>query len=274
MITLARITIGRIRPKTNGRVCFLLQKIAATSEGPHLLAVHLLQMPSGWALDAHQHPFWELLLVRSGTHTVYANGVAIKAGPGSFLIYPPGATHAERNEQAMPLEDWYVSFEYATACELICHGYDRDGRMREMVAWLHAERDAYGPAAEAFRSAIVRALWAERERIEARVPEPLVESVRRHMHAHMQENLRLADLAEVAKLTKYHFVRMYRQTSGLTPMRDLRRIRIEEARRLLVSTHLPLKAIAARVGIRDEYQLSRALKRHLGMSARTIRSTS
>ena len=47
-------------------------------------------------------------------------------------------------------------------------------------------------------------------------------------------------------------------------MADLRRLRLEAARDLLVSTELPLKAVAARCGFCDESHLSRSMHRCCG----------
>jgi transcriptional regulator GlxA family with amidase domain len=54
-------------------------------------------------------------------------------------------------------------------------------------------------------------------------------------------------------------------------MADLRRVRLEEALRLVQATDLPLKAIARKVGMADEHTLSRAFSRHFGMSPRGFR---
>jgi transcriptional regulator GlxA family with amidase domain len=54
-------------------------------------------------------------------------------------------------------------------------------------------------------------------------------------------------------------------------MEDVRMIRLEAARNLLLTTNLPLKAIAPRVGLGSEYHLSRLLRRHFDLGARELR---
>lgn len=56
-------------------------------------------------------------------------------------------------------------------------------------------------------------------------------------------------------------------------MEDVRRLRVEEARELIITTNLLLKEIAPLVGLSDEYQLSRLLRRYLGVSTRKLRKS-
>ena len=55
-------------------------------------------------------------------------------------------------------------------------------------------------------------------------------------------------------------------------MDELRRMRLNEARLMILSTTLPLKAIAPAVGIGDEYQLSKLFRRQFGISPRALRT--
>jgi transcriptional regulator GlxA family with amidase domain len=55
-------------------------------------------------------------------------------------------------------------------------------------------------------------------------------------------------------------------------MEELRRIRLHEARNLLLTQNLSLKEIAPAVGIGDEYQLSKLFRRTFGLSPRDMRS--
>jgi AraC family transcriptional regulator len=41
--------------------------------------------------------------------------------------------------------------------------------------------------------------------------------VEEYIHAHLDQNIALADLANVAKLSEFHFARLFKQTTGLPP---------------------------------------------------------
>lgn len=73
-------------------------------------------------------------------------------------------------------------------------------------------------------------------------------------------------LAEVAGLSKYHFLRQFSQVVGMTPGAYLRTLRLCHAARKLRTTDLPILDIALSVGFADHPSFSRAFARHMGMT--------
>ena len=96
--------------------------------------------------------------------------------------------------------------------------------------------------------------------------------VRDHMRTRFADKLSLADVARHAGMSRFAFVRKFKRLSGRTPMEELRQIRLHEARNLILSRDLPMKAVAAEVGIGDEYQLSKQFRRQFGVSPSRIRN--
>lgn len=78
------------------------------------------------------------------------------------------------------------------------------------------------------------------------------------------EPITLADMARVACLSRYHFVRHFRELHGLTPYAYLLRKRSRVARRLLVGGAIDRESIAQQCGFGSRFALARALKRHCG----------
>lgn len=76
----------------------------------------------------------------------------------------------------------------------------------------------------------------------------------------------LDKLAEVAGLSKYHFLRQFSQVVGMTPGAYLRTLRLCHAARLLRSTTRPIVDIALAVGFSDHPSFSRAFARYLGLT--------
>lgn len=62
------------------------------------------------------------------------------------------------------------------------------------------------------------------------------------------EPLRLDDLARAATMSKFHFLRTFRDFTGVTPARYLSAVRIYEAKRRLCSTGLDVAGISVEVG--------------------------
>ncbi|GAA2622247.1 helix-turn-helix transcriptional regulator [Dactylosporangium fulvum] len=71
---------------------------------------------------------------------------------------------------------------------------------------------------------------------------------RDHIDRNYQTPLDLAQVAAVAAVSKYHFVRCFEATYGETPMRYVTRRRIERAQDLLRSANLTVTEICMLVG--------------------------
>ena len=83
------------------------------------------------------------------------------------------------------------------------------------------------------------------------------------MRSNLHEELSLAQLAHAARLSSYHFLRMFRQVYGATPVGYLRNLRTQRALQLLDTTTLEVNEIAAQVGI-TRLSLWRAVRRERG----------
>jgi len=87
----------------------------------------------------------------------------------------------------------------------------------------------------------------------------------------------LAALAARAAMSERHFRRVFVQETGQTPSAFVDAARLEGARRLLESTTsqpqaaLPLKTVAARVGMGSEQALRQLFVRHLGITPQAYR---
>lgn len=79
-------------------------------------------------------------------------------------------------------------------------------------------------------------------------------------------NVSLDDLAQVAGLSKYHFLRQFSQVVGMTPGAYLRMLRLCHAARKLRTTDMPILEVALSVGFADHPSFSRAFARHMGMT--------
>ena len=96
--------------------------------------------------------------------------------------------------------------------------------------------------------------------------------VRDYIHAHLHERLTLEDLAASAGLSKFHFARQFRASTGTTPHEFVMRQRLDRARLLLQRTNTPLPEIAATCGFADQSHMNRVVKKRLGATPGTIRN--
>ena len=85
-----------------------------------------------------------------------------------------------------------------------------------------------------------------------------------HMHAHLGDDLDLDRLAAVAALSKFHFVRSFRDATGLTPHRYLTMLRMRRAATLLTGTGQTVRQVAAACGYRSPSRFAAAFRREYG----------
>ena len=117
--------------------------------------------------------------------------------------------------------------------------------------------------------------WRERQRIAEQFdharPGTRRELARRlgwavdFMLSDLSRDLRLSDVAAAARLSPFHFVRVFQQAHGRTPMGYLRQQRLDQALQLLESTGLPVNEVAARVGL-SRLALWRGVRRMRGVA--------
>jgi AraC-like DNA-binding protein len=78
--------------------------------------------------------------------------------------------------------------------------------------------------------------------------------------------LNLDQIASQAGFSRYHFIRLFRRTYGITPHQYLMQRRIEQAQALLASSDLPITEICFEVGFRSLGSFSALFHRYTGHS--------
>ena len=87
-----------------------------------------------------------------------------------------------------------------------------------------------------------------------------------YIESHLQENIALEVLAEIAQLSVHHFARAFRQSLGVPPHNYIVLRRVEHAQQMLRNTDLPLSEIAIEAGFTDQSHLARHFRTITGVS--------
>lgn len=95
---------------------------------------------------------------------------------------------------------------------------------------------------------------------EAGAVPPAIARVRDLLHARMDANLGLDELAELAGIDRFRLTRLFQRAFGTSPHAYLVRVRLRAARRLLAAGRTPAEA-AADVGFADQSHLGRWFRR-------------
>ncbi|MCC6414385.1 MAG: helix-turn-helix domain-containing protein [Opitutaceae bacterium] len=239
----------------------------------------------------------ELVLVVKGTGHWDIAGERRPFAPHDLLCVPPFVPHSFCADERGPVEHIAVHFDFAENLPPTDKGLDarkpfrvrfthglRIPRQRRLfqghrieralttILNEHASGGVLGAANVSVQLAgVLLALLAEPDENRpsgqaAQYNQARVESVVAHMQAHLARPVTQAALERVARLSSSRLQALFREVTGYPPLDYLRRLRVEEARRLLADSRLSVKEVAARTGFRDTSHFSKVFRRVDGLS--------
>jgi AraC family transcriptional regulator len=96
-------------------------------------------------------------------------------------------------------------------------------------------------------------------------------AVANYIEAHVTDQIPLATLAQLARLSPYHFSRAFKQTFGLPPHRFHTHRRIERAKSLLTNPAASVTSVGMALGFSETSAFSTAFRRVTGISPMRFR---
>ena len=97
--------------------------------------------------------------------------------------------------------------------------------------------------------------------------------VAQYIEEHLSEDLSLATLADIARLSPYHFVRAFKQSFGLPPHRYLSGMRIQQAKSLLANPAMSVTQIGLNLGFSETSSFTTTFRKHTGLTPTAYRRT-
>ena len=91
-----------------------------------------------------------------------------------------------------------------------------------------------------------------------------------YVEAHLGENMLLSQLAELARLSPFHFARAFKQSFGLPPLRYVAGRRIERAKELLAAD-TSITQVGLAVGFGETSSFTSAFRKHTGVTPTAYR---
>lgn len=247
----------------------------------------------------------------SGRESYFVDGRDLTVDEDCYLVLNDGATYGSAISSRRPVDSFSVYFRPHLAEEVLAALVTPEDRLLsspdvlppaiEFSQSLRAHDDQVGPVMRHIKEQVAageddemwleeqlgvlaqRLLSAHRLNVQSVKGMPVrkrstrLEIFRRiglatdFIHAHYGRPLSNDDLARVAAMSPFHFIRAFRSVHGATPYRFLQVKRATVAARLLSNTDLPVPEIAARVGFDDRVSLFRCMQRAYGTSPREIR---
>lgn len=92
-----------------------------------------------------------------------------------------------------------------------------------------------------------------------------------YIQDHFAEPVRVETLCNLCHLSKYHFIRSFKQATGASPYQYILQYRINQAKRLLAETQQPIGSVAEQVGFLSAHNFAAQFKRHATISPAAYR---
>ncbi len=104
------------------------------------------------------------------------------------------------------------------------------------------------------------------------LPERQVLQVLEYINEHLNQDIKLADLAQLLDISQFHFSYLFKQAIGTSPYQYLLRQRIERAKQLLKQTERSIMDIALECGFNSHSHLSNQFRQFTGITPKAYRA--
>ena len=103
------------------------------------------------------------------------------------------------------------------------------------------------------------------------LPIARLRKVEDYVHAHLAESISIEKLAELTELSSFHFSRVFKQSTGMTPLQFVIRERMLKAQQLIRETSRSLIEIALEVGYTSPSHFAQVFRRTTGTAPTEFR---
>ena len=263
----------------------------------------------GVQVQCHRHPAWEfpelsyqqhIVLVAENTpdltveRTIVEQRRVSKIRDGDICLIPANATHkcsciADRDYDYImllltPFELANVAHE-AVDCdrvELIPHFSQPDPLIHGIALALKSELELQKQANQIYIDSLTTSLsihliknYSTFERSLREYEDGLskykLRQVINYINSHIEREIKLTELATMVDMSKYYFLRLFKQSMGITPHQYVTKQRMEKAKQLLKQDKLSIAEVAAECGFSNQSHFAKVFHKNIGATPRAYR---
>lgn len=134
----------------------------------------------------------------------------------------------------------------------------------------HYETAANGLFLQLWSELMREHLWSSHSALSAQWLQ--LERVKTYLSSHPEREVSLDELTAVSHLSKYYLCRLFKKAFGIGPVQYHLMIRLEQAKRLIQFTDMPIHQIAAQFGFQSIHAFSRSFRNMEGVPPSYYRS--
>lgn len=220
---------------------------------------------------------WLLFYVAKETETFYLDQT-VTAPAGSFILFAPGEKQHHIYSGTKTAEFYYIHFK--------CDSLPSDFSLKTSCVYeLPFQRKVCDVFEEIIDETLKKHPFYEKiclyktlllltdfNRSVLHINHPAKDSFDRialvvqHMNISYYDNLTLQDYAEMCGFSKYHFIRVFEQLTGISPLEYRNQIRLEHAAEMLCNEKKTVEEIGNQVGFSSASYFSSAFKKKYEIS--------
>lgn len=225
---------------------------------------------------AHAHGVWELVLYTRGPGHAWSGERQIPFEEGTLVANPPGIPHREHAARgysniAMLVHDCRLDRRAALVA--------RDPEHRPLLALMelldrefHLKRRAWEATCEELLGVLLHYIAAFEKAPDGPSDVSRLENL-------LIDNIHNPDFSVEEALSgpgrsRFHFMRVFKKATGLSPMQYLLERRVRYASNLLKTTSLAVEEVGRQAGFEDPYYFSRLFRKKAGVSPMAFRRKS
>ncbi|WP_320009335.1 AraC family transcriptional regulator [Maridesulfovibrio sp.] len=245
--------------------------------------LEVLSCSSGREFKSHLHDGYVLWLNSESGEKYRLHGCSDILQPGSISIIEPETVHSNSPccYEQRHLRSFYFSGDFVRSLNLKLLGKEnipspfRNNLLKNKSLWsalsvLHDQLLNHNEILQTEES--ILSVFSGMYNIDGKYLPPGSEDKRvamviDYLHAHIDSNLSLAELAGLVGCTEFHLIRIFRSHKGLPPHSFLVQLRLEKARALLAAK-ADIADAAIQCGFSDQSHLTRLFKSRYGLTPR------
>lgn len=249
-------------------------------------SVHTLflqEKPKGFFFRGERHAPYELTYVDRGSLHCIVGGQNYLLRKHELLLCLPNQWHLQYADPDVSAAFMTVSFEMdcPAAAQLGGKVHHATPEMIRCLEGMLAEQRAPGPWSadrillmlaqvmlELLDTPVRRGEVSPTDTISARNENRLVEHALRYIQAHLSANVTVADVATGVNVSPSYLAVLFRKNLHMTPTEAIRKVKMEEARRLLHQGDLTVTQVAQHLGFATLQHFSRCFKEYFGLGPR------
>ncbi|GAK42444.1 AraC family transcriptional regulator [Paenibacillus urinalis] len=224
-------------------------------------------------------PYYYLLMVLEGEGTFIQSGKTYSLRPGDLFCLFPQVTHEYYTAEDKTLRKIFFAFDGKHALSLLARaglgpsrphlqGGLNDEAVEIMKSWFdHCRMELTDLSRLTYLQKVFDALAVNESSLAETPEEPSwVQQGKEYLEIHYAGGITIKSVADYVGVERTHFTKTFHKTYGISPMKYMQELRMNEAKLLLTGTNYKLGEIAQSVGYPDLFSFSKAFKSYEGVS--------